>query len=95
LNRQSSIHHTSEAGRNRSPPSSTGFVDLAHQGFYLLFVYKPFAHLSLNLSGKKQFNSMINFLNEGNKNGPNKEVLGRPETAVRGVRAKREADDAG
>ncbi|KAF8528039.1 RhoGAP-domain-containing protein [Hysterangium stoloniferum] len=44
--------------------------------------------------GKKQFNSMINFLNEGNKNGTSRENLGRSEAAVRSVRAKREADDA-
>jgi len=58
--------------------------------------WTPLTELSL-LAGKKQFNSIVSFLNtEGSKNGGVKEMLsGRPEAAIKGVRAKREADEAG
>ncbi|KAF8592006.1 RhoGAP-domain-containing protein [Ramaria rubella] len=75
ITRQPSAHQAG-SGRNRSPSSSTAFIDLAHQG-------------------KRQLNSLMTFLNESGKNGGAKEGLsGRPEGALRGVRAKREADEA-
>jgi hypothetical protein len=46
--------------------------------------------------GKKQLNSLMTFLNDGPKGGTAKEGLGgRAEGALRGVRARREADEAG
>ncbi|KZS93245.1 RhoGAP-domain-containing protein [Sistotremastrum niveocremeum HHB9708] len=45
--------------------------------------------------GKKQLNQIISFLGEGKAGATTREVLGgRPDGALRGVRAKREADEA-
>lgn len=48
------------------------------------------------MSGKRQFDSMISFLNtNGSKSIVVKDMLSRPEQAVKNVRAKREAEEAG
>lgn len=75
--------------RARSPSTSTALQDLAHQGTTL-----PLATLSRSLSiviGKKQLNQLMTFLDKG---GNTKET-GRANDALRTVRAKREADEAG
>lgn len=48
-----------------------------------------------NLSGKRQLNQLMTFLD--NKGGTMKEGLGsgRSDAAIRSVRSKREADEAG
>lgn len=42
--------------------------------------------------GKKQLNQLMTFLDKG---GNMKDLAGRSDNALRSVRAKREADDAG
>ena len=78
-------------GRNRSPTSSTAFSDLAHQGKVLTVVVMQFALIFCQ--GKKQLNQLIGFLDKGssaNSLGGNRE-----SQALRTVRTKREADEAG
>ena len=67
----------------------TALQDLAHQG-----TTAPFGALSRSLSlsvGKKQLNQLMTFLDKGG----NIKETGRSNDALRTVRAKREADEAG
>jgi hypothetical protein len=77
--------------RNRSPSSSTAFSDLAHQG--ALFSCDCSVVNSSSRIGKKQFGQLIGLLDKGNavKDG----LGGRENQALKVVKAKREADEAG
>ena len=76
--------------RNRSPSTSTALSDLAQQGDDT--VYHPYTITNRSLIGKKQLNQLITLLDkEGGIRGSNRNA----DNALRSVRAKREADEAG
>jgi hypothetical protein len=76
--------------RNRSPSTSTALSDLAQQGDDT--IYRPYTLTNHSLIGKKQLNQLITLLDkEGGIRGSNRNA----DIALRSVRAKREADEAG
>ena len=76
--------------RNRSPSTSTALSDLAQQGDDT--VYRTYTSTKHSLIGKKQLNQLITLLDkEGGIRGSNRNA----DIALRSVRAKREADEAG
>jgi hypothetical protein len=79
------------APRNRSPSAGTGLSDLAHQGESCLHTGRP--SVLMRSTGKKQLNQIIGgFLD---KRGAPDGFGSRETQALRNVRAKREADEAG
>ena len=78
--------------RNRSPSTSTALSDLAHQGMAKVISLIRIATYWRFMTGKRQLNQLITFLDKNNV----KDSLGsRADSALRVVRARRDADDAG
>lgn len=83
---------TVHPSRNRSPSTSTALSDLAHSGTFGLSERVLSLAYDHNAPGKRQLNQLITFLDKNNM----KDSLGsRTDTALRAVRAKRDADEAG